>query len=113
MEAPPMPSSIIAGEGERQAKAETGGLQKQTLDMAMQKLLEYRNSVEGLVTVMKAVDPESVALFIPAVEVGKALESRLQQIVQRSGMQQPSMAGMPGGQQQQQGPQAGASAGGM
>jgi hypothetical protein len=94
---PPVPNSIISGQGEQQGKKQESGLQKQTLEMAMQKLLEYKNSVESLVTVMKAVDPESVALFIPAIEVGKALESRLQQVSQRANANQPSMAGMPGG----------------
>ena len=82
----------------------------------MQKLLEFKNSVEGLLTAMKAIDPESVALFIPGIEMGKALEARLQQSMQRMTSPQPSMAGMgpgqPGEQQSQPTPQ-GASAAGM
>lgn len=99
-DAPPMPPSIIASQGQQAQgqQAQGGGmadsLQKQTLGLAMQKLLEFKNVLEGLLTAMKAIDPESVALFIPALDTGKALESRLQQVMQRAGSQQPSMAGM-------------------
>jgi hypothetical protein len=105
-----MPSSVISSQGEQQAgmqQEKNNGLQKETMNMALQKLLEYRNTLESLVTVMKAVDPESVALVMPAVKVGEALEARLQQIVQRNQSPQPSMAGMNGSQGPQQA-QAGA-----
>jgi hypothetical protein len=102
-----MPPSIIASQGQQaqqqaQPQAGAGGgmadsLQKQTLGLAMQKLLEFKNVLEGLLTAMKAIDPESVALFIPALDSGKALEARLQAVMQRAGAQQPSMAGMQGG----------------
>lgn len=93
-----MPPSIVASQGEQKESGAVGGLEKETLQLAMQKLMEYRNTLQGLVTVMRSVDPESVALIGPAVEVGKALESRLEQVVQRAGSKQPSMAGMQGGQ---------------
>jgi hypothetical protein len=114
MEPPASPGSIISSQGEQQGKSDSQpmDLQKKTLDMAVQKLMEYRNAVESLVTVMKAVDPESVALFIPAIEVGKALEGRLQQVMHRAGQRQPSMANIPGGGQPPQVP-GGVSAGGM
>jgi len=107
---PPVPPSIIAQQGAAQQQAappapQGGGagggmsdsLHKQTMGVAVQKLLEFKNSIESLITVMKAVDPESVALFIPALEVGKAIESRLQQTMQRAANPSPSMAGMMGG----------------
>lgn len=81
----------------KEAGANSDNLQKQTLALALQKLLEFKNSIEGLVSTMKAVDPESVALFIPAIEVGKAIEGRLQQTMQRASNPSPSMAGMAGG----------------
>lgn len=123
-QAPPVPPSILAQQGaqggappaEAPGGAGNGGgmsdsLQKQTLAMALQKLLEFKNSIESLITTMKAVDPESVALFIPALEVGKAIEGRLQQTMKRASNPSPSMAGQMGGA----GPQmkAGMSAGGM
>lgn len=112
---PPMPPSIIAGQGQ-QAMQGSESLQAQTLSMATQKLLEYKNAVESLLTVMKAVDPESVALFMPAIEFGQALESRLMEVNKRAGAKQPSMAGMPGGQSpaqpaSPQGPPGGTAAG--
>lgn len=99
--APPMPPSIIGAQGaqaDQQKKDQSSSLQKQTLDLAVQSLLEYKNSLEKLMTAMKAVAPESVSLFIPAIEVGKALEAQLQKTTQRASADQPSMAGMPGGQ---------------
>jgi len=77
-----------------QQQKQGGGLQKQAMDMATQKLLEYRNAVEGVMTVLKAVDPESVAIIMPAIEVGKAIEARLQQVQQRATKSQPSLANM-------------------
>jgi hypothetical protein len=108
-----MPPSIISGQGEQAKNAQPDSLQKQTLQMAVQKLLEYKNVLESLVTTFKAIDTESVSLVIPAVEVGKALESRLQQVQQRAGAQQPSMAGMPGGAGPEPTPPGGESAAGM
>jgi hypothetical protein len=109
-----MPSSIISGQGE-QAQQEGGqadDLKKQAVGLAVQKLLEFKNTIEGLLVAFKAVDPEAVALFIPSIEMGKALESRLQAVMQRAGARQPSMANMPGGGQPPQVP-GGVSAGGM
>lgn len=118
---PPVPPSIIAQQGAQGNSQDGGGpppggapqaggptpggqpqggadmLQKQTLAMGLQKLLEFKNSIESLIVTMKAIDPESVALFIPAIEVGKAIESRLQQTMQRAANPSPSMAGMQGG----------------
>ena len=112
---PPMPPSIIAGQGQ-QAMQGSESLQQQTLAMATQKLLEYKNSLEGLLTVVKAVDPESVALFMPAIEFGQAIEARLMAVNKRSAANQPSMAGMQGGQapaqpESPQGPPGGTAAG--
>jgi hypothetical protein len=95
---PPMPPSIIAGQGQQAAQQQDQSLQQQTLQMATQKLLEYKNTLESLLTVMKAVDPESVALFMPAIEFGQALEARLAQVNKRAAAPQPSMGGMVGGQ---------------
>ena len=109
-----MPPSIMASTGRRQAAqdTQTDSLKKQTVGLAMQALLEYKNSLEKLLTAMKAIDPESVALFIPAIETGKALESRFQQATQRGMANQPSMAGLPGGASAEPTP-AGMSATGM
>jgi hypothetical protein len=109
-----MPSSIISGQGEQaqQASGQEDSLKKEAIGLAVQKLLEFKNTIEGLLVAFKAVDPEAVALFIPSIEMGKALESRLQAVMQRSGAKQPSMAGMPGGGQPPQVP-GGVSAGGM
>ena len=101
----PLPPSMMMAQGEQQnQKAQQGqGLQKEVLNLAMTKLLDFKNAAEGLLTAMRSVDPESVALFGPVAEVGKALEDRLQKVVQRAGAQQPSMAGMPGAQPGPQG----------
>lgn len=107
---PPMPPSIVSQQAPPSGVGMGGDLQKQTMDMAVQKLLEFKNVVEGLLTAMKAIDPESVSLFIPAIEVGKALESRLKQASERVAAKQPSMAGMPGGQSPNPPPPGGASA---
>jgi len=111
---PPMPSSIISGQGEQAAQAtgQEDSLKKQAVGLAVQKLLEFKNTIEGLLVAFKAVDPEAVALFIPGIELGKALEARLQAVLQRAGKSQPSMAGLPGGGQPPQVP-GGVSAGGM
>ena len=112
---PPMPPSIMSGQGQqrRQADQQSDSLQKQTMGLAMQALLEYKNSLEKLLTAFKAIDPESVALFIPAIETGKALEGRFKQVTEKAGAQQPSMAGQQGGASPEPQPPGGQSAQGV
>jgi hypothetical protein len=105
---PPVPPSIIASQGQQASQQQDQSLQQQTMQMATQKLLEYKNVLEGLLTVMKAVDPESVALFMPAIEFGQALEARLAQVNKRAATPQPSMGGMVGGQSPPTGAMGGA-----
>lgn len=94
---PPMPPSMIADQGQRarlQGQNQVDALSKKTIEMAVQKLLEVKNALDGLNTAMRSIDPSSDALMMPMVSAWQGVAQKVKEVIQRTSANQPNMAGM-------------------
>lgn len=100
---PPMPPSMISDQGQlaqQQDKNSIDSLSKKTVEMAVQKLMEVKNALDGLNTTMKTIDPSSDALMVPMMAAWQGIANKVKEVIQRAQAQQPNMAGIstPGAQ---------------
>jgi len=106
---PAMPPSMIADQGQRarsQDKNSLDELSKKTVEMAVTKLMEVKNAMDGLNTAMKTIDPSADALMVPMIAAWQGAAQKVKEVIARASAGQPNMAGMG-----QPGAQAGSPAG--
>jgi hypothetical protein len=100
-ETPGMPPSMLSQQGEKANKTDQNNmadLSKKTVEMAVTKLMEVKNAMDGLNTALKTIDPTSDALMVPMLAAWQGAASKVKEVLARASAGQPNMAGQqPGG----------------
>lgn len=93
-----MPPSMLAQQGERKQKqdqTQIDELSKKTVEIAVTKLMEVKNAMDGLNTAMRTLDPSSDALIVPMISAWQQVATKVKEVIQRVSAGQPNMAGKP------------------